>query len=367
MNVSLEEISTWNKDDVIYVDTRGEIAYNHGHIDGAVALEKVADVEDKLPLDATKKYVVYCTYGKNSKPIADELRDKGYDAYNLEGGFRAWLLAYATGYDEDELLRYDRQIILPQIGSEGQKKLKNAKVLIVGAGGLGSPVALYLAGAGIGQIGIMDADNVSMTNLQRQIAFNETMIDENKAEAIKKVLEKLNSKIRVQAYKEFLTPDNAERIISDYDFVIDGVDNFETKFLINDTCVLLKKPFCHAGILRFEGQVMTYVPGKSSCYRCIFEEIPDKGSIPNCSEAGVIGAMAGTIGSIQALEAIKYFTGAGELLTNRMFVFDALSMNTRIAKLPKGNANCRVCGEHADIINIKENREEYLIEGCSVK
>ena len=366
MNVSLEEISTWNKDDVIYVDTRGEIAYNHGHIDGAVALEKVADVEDKLPLDVTKKYVVYCTYGKNSKPIADGLSDKGYDAYNLEGGFRAWLLANATNYDEDELLRYDRQIILPQIGSEGQLKLKNAKVLIIGCGGLGSPVALYLAGAGIGKIGLVDADGVSMTNLQRQIAFNETMIDENKAEATKKVLEKLNGKIEVVAYKELFTPANAERLVSDYDFIIDGVDNFETKFLINDTCVLLKKPFCHAGILRFEGQVMTYVPGKSSCYRCIFEEIPDRGSIPNCSEAGVIGAMAGVIGSIQALEAVKYFTGAGELLTNRMLVFDGLSMNTRIAKLPNGNVNCRVCGEHADIKSIKENKDEYRMGSCSM-
>ncbi|MCR5797244.1 MAG: molybdopterin-synthase adenylyltransferase MoeB [Eubacterium sp.] len=366
MNISINDLRGWNREDIVFVDVRGEISYNHGHVDGAVSLEDVAMADEVIPLDKTKKYVVYCTYGKNSEPFVKALRDAGYDAYNLEGGFREWLRQNAENYDEDELIRYDRQIILPQIGSEGQLKLKNAKVLIVGAGGLGSPAALYLAGAGIGQIGIVDADNVSMTNLQRQIAFNETMLGENKAAAAKKVLERLNSKIKIVTYSEFLTPSNAERIISEYDFVVDGVDNFETKFLINDTCVLLKKPFTHAGILRFDGQVMTYVPGESSCYRCIFEEIPDKGSVPNCSEAGVIGAMAGTIGSIQALEVIKYFTGAGELLTNKMLVFDGLTMNTRIVKLPNKNPNCRVCGEYADIKGIKENAGEYTMEGCAL-
>ena len=172
-------------------------------------------------------------------------------------------------------------------------------------------------------IGLMDADAVSLSNLQRQIIFSESMVDRNKAESAKQVLEHLNSGIQVKAYKEFITPQNAEEIISEYDFVIDAVDNFEAKFLINDACVLAGKPFCHAGILRFQGQVMTYVPdGKCTCYRCIFEEIPDPSSVQNCSQAGVIGAMAGIIGSVQALEAVKYFTGAGELLTNKMYVTD---------------------------------------------
>ena len=152
---------------------------------------------------------------------------------------------------------------------------------------------------------------------------------------------------------------------SEYDFIIDAADNFETKFLINDTCVLLKKSFCHAGILGFQGQVMTYVPGNSPCYRCIFEEIPEKSSIPNCSQAGVIGAMAGIIGSIQALEAIKYFTGAGELLTNRMFVLDGLSMSSRIVELPNKNIYCRVCGKNADIISVVKNQLEYTMNSCS--
>lgn len=169
---------------------------------------------------------------------------------------------------------------------DGQLKLKNAKVLIIGAGGLGAPAALYLAGAGVGTIGLMDADAVSLSNLQRQIIFSESMVDQNKAESAKQVLEHLNSGIQVKAYKEFITPQNAEEIISEYDFVIDAVDNFEAKFLINDACVLAGKPFCHAGILRFQGQVMTYVPdGKCTCYRCIFEEIPDSSSVQNCSQA----------------------------------------------------------------------------------
>ena len=246
-------------------------------------------------------------------------------------------------------------------------KLKKAKVLIVGAGGLGAPASMYLAGAGIGQIGLMDADFVSLTNLQRQIVFNETMIHKNKAKTTKEVLEKMNSRIVIKAYDEFLTPFNAEKVVSEYDFIIDAADNFETKFLINDICVLLKKPFCHAGILKFQGQVMTWVPGNSPCYRCIFEEIPEKSSIPNCSEAGIVGAMAGIIGSIQALEAIKYFTGAGELLVGRMFVLDGLSMNSRIVKFPNKNVHCRVCGKNADIRSVMENKTEYAMNLCRIE
>ncbi|MCM1507696.1 MAG: HesA/MoeB/ThiF family protein [Ruminococcus flavefaciens] len=246
--------------------------------------------------------------------------------------------------DNEELDRYSRQIILSQVGTDGQRKLKNAKVLIIGAGGLGSPAAMYLAGAGIGTIGIMDADIVSVSNLQRQIMHNTENTGLNKAESAKLTLQKLNDKVTVKAYPYFLTAENAEQTISEYDFIIDAVDNFETKFLINDTCVLLKKPFCHAGIIGFEGQVMTYVSGNAPCYRCIFEEIPEHGMIPNCSQAGIIGAVAGIIGSIQALEAIKYILNIGELLTGKMLIIDGLSMKTRIAKFSVRNKNCKVCG-----------------------
>ena len=257
-----------------------------------------------------------------------------------------------------ELERYDRQMILTQVGSEGQKKLKKARILIVGAGGLGSPAALYLAGAGVGTIGIMDADDVNVSNLHRQIIHSIERVGMNKAESAKTAIAQQNELVQVKTYPFFLTAENAEEIISAYDFVIDAADNFETKFLINDTCVLLGKPFCHAGVLQFQGQIMTYVPGEYPCFRCVFEEIPEKGTVPNCSQAGIIGAMAGMIGSIQALEAIKYILGAGELLTGKMMVFDGLTMRTRVVPFEKKNESCRVCGKK-QIQSVKENAGEY--------
>lgn len=266
--------------------------------------------------------------------------------------------------DTEEVKRYDRQMVLPQVGSEGQKKLKNFRVLIVGAGGLGSPAAFYLAGAGVGTIGIVDADTVSISNLQRQIVHNMETEHINKAESAKLSLQKLNDRIDIRAYPYALTAENAEEIISQYDFIIDAVDNFETKFLINDVCVLMEKAFCHAGILQFQGQVMTYVPGNNPCYRCVFEEMPKSGSIPNCSQAGIIGAAAGIIGSIQALEVVKYLLGAGELLIGKIFVLDGLSMRTRLVCYNNKNESCRVCGRHRTITNIRENADEYIRKSC---
>lgn len=240
--------------------------------------------------------------------------------------------------------RYARQVIIPEIGPDGQKKLAAAKVLIVGAGGLGTPVALYLAGAGIGTIGIADADEVSISNLHRQVIHPESRTGINKAESAKLSMLALNNEVNVITYPYFLTKANIADIIAQYDFVIDCVDNFETKFLINDTCVELEKPFCHGGVIRFHGQVLTYVPGKGPCYRCIFEDVPAEGDVPNNADVGVVGPAVGVIGSVQALEAIKYLTGAGDLLTGRMFVFDGLSMTSRIAKFPKASIWCPACG-----------------------
>lgn len=350
-------------DSYIYVDVRSEIEYQHGHIKNAVYWDSSNDII----FPENKKLIVYCTYGKNSIPFVEKLKMRGFDAYNLSGGYREWLINNSEELDYEEISRYDRQIILTQVGIDGQKKLKNAKVLIVGAGGLGSPVALYLVGAGIGTIGIMDADKVSISNLQRQIIHSTENISLNKAESAKQTLEKLNDKIKVKVYPHLLTTENAEEMISQYDFVIDASDNFETKFLINDACVLLKKPFSHAGIIRFEGQVMTYVPGKNPCCRCIFEEIPEQGVIPNCSQAGIIGAVAGIIGSIQALEAIKYLLEIGELLTGKILIFDGLSMKTRIAEFPMKNKRCRVCGDDPDIKNIKDNAERYTFSVCGLQ
>ncbi len=240
--------------------------------------------------------------------------------------------------------RYARQMIITEIGPEGQEKLSSARVLIIGAGGLGTPCALYLAGAGIGTIGIADADEVSVSNLHRQVMHPFSRVGVNKAESAKASMLALNEEVNVVTYPYFLTPDNIQDIINDYDFVIDCVDNFETKFLINDTCVKLRKPFCHGGVIRFNGQVMTYVPGQGPCYRCIFEDVPAEGDVPNNADVGVTGPAVGVIGSIQALEAIKYITGIGELLTGRMLVFDGLTMETRIAKFPKASIWCPACG-----------------------
>ncbi|MCQ2508800.1 MAG: HesA/MoeB/ThiF family protein [Dorea sp.] len=256
--------------------------------------------------------------------------------------------------------RYERQMLMPEIGMEGQKKLREAKVLIVGAGGLGCPAAIYLAGAGVGTIGLVDNDEVSITNLHRQVLHTPKTLGVNKAESAKQAIEAFTSDTKVITYPYFITPDNAEEIIRDYDFVIDAVDNFETKFLVNDTCVLLEKPFCHAGITRFNGQALTWVPGMDiPCCRCIFEEIPEKGSVPNCSVVGVCGPAVGVLGCVQALEAIKYITGAGQLLTGRMFVFDGLTMKCRLAKFPQKSESCRVCGPEANIKSVKENYQEY--------
>ena len=255
--------------------------------------------------------------------------------------------------------RYERQMILPEVGKDGQKKLRSARVLIIGAGGLGSPAALYLAGAGIGTIGIADADTVSLSNLHRQIVHTTDRVGQNKAESAKVSLEKLNDDVKVIVYPYSVTPENIGEMIREYDFVIDAVDNFPARFLINDACVIAGKPFCHGGILGFRGQVMTYVPGRGPCYRCIFEEIPEPGSVPSCRQTGVIGPTVGVIGCIQALEAVKYILGVGKLLTGKMYIFDGLTMKTRIAEFPEPSKTCRVCGADKDIWDVKLNHREY--------
>lgn len=345
MDITVQQLKAMPAGDCFYIDIRSESAYRNGHIPGAVYWDCADQNLEGFPKD--KKLIVYCTYGENSIAVTEKLRQRGFDACNLSGGYREWLLHHFEELSPEEVRRYDRQMILPEVGTEGQKKLKKSKVLVVGAGGLGSPAAVYLAGAGVGTIGIMDADTVNISNLQRQILHNIETEHMNKAESAKMALQKLNDTIEIKVYPYALTADNAEKVIGEYDFVIDAVDNFETKFLINDTCVLTKKAFCHAGILRFEGQVMTYVPGNYPCYRCVFEEIPERGLVPGCSQAGIIGAVAGVIGSIQALEAIKYLLGVGELLTGKIFVLDGLSMGTRLVPVHKKNERCRVCGSVA--------------------
>lgn len=249
----------------------------------------------------------------------------------------------------EELERYSRHLILKEIGYKGQKKLKDSKVLIIGAGGLGAPAAMYLAAAGVGMIGIADADVVDLSNLQRQIIHTTKDIGIPKVVSASETMKSINPNVEVATYHEFLYSSNIRTVIRGYDFVLDGTDNFAAKFLINDACVMEKIPFSHAGIIRFRGQLMTVIPGESPCYRCAFKEPPPKGAVPTCREAGVIGAMAGVIGSLQALEAVKYITGAGELLTGKLLTFDALTMKFHTVKLPPRGEGCAVCKEHPDI------------------
>ncbi len=241
--------------------------------------------------------------------------------------------------------RYSRQILLDKVGKAGQEKLLESRVLIVGAGGLGSPAALYLASAGVGHIGIMDDDHVDLTNMQRQIIHSSESIGIPKVLSAKKRIGMLNPDVRVSALQERLQEDNAKDIFENYDFILDATDNFEAKFLINDTCVALKKPFSYGGIQEFQGQLMTFVPGEGPCYRCIFEEPPEDGVIPTCREVGVIGCMAGIIGTLQSMEAVKYLLGIGDLLTGKLLTVDALTMEFRQVRFTKKNPECPVCGK----------------------
>lgn len=252
----------------------------------------------------------------------------------------------------EQLERYARHIILKDVGVRGQKKLLESKVLIIGAGGLGSPAALYLAAAGVGTIGIADADNVDLSNLQRQVIHTTADIGKPKVDSAKETMEAINPDVNVVTYHEFLYSENIAEIVKGYDFVLDGTDNFAAKFLINDACVMQGVPFCHAGIIRFEGQLMTWVPGADvPCYRCVFHEPPPKDAVPTCRQAGVIGAMAGVIGCLQAMEAIKYITGAGELLTGHILVYNALENEFRKIRIPRDN-HCAVCGDAPTITEL---------------
>ena len=259
-------------------------------------------------------------------------------------------------FSEEQLERYSRHIILAEVGVKGQEKIMQAKVLIIGVGGLGSPAALYLAAAGCGTIGLVDGDCVEVSNLQRQVIHFTPDIGKPKVISAKEKIEKINPEVKVNTYKERVFARNITDIIKDYDFIIDGTDNFPAKFLINDACVFSKKPFSHGGILKFDGQTMTYLPKISACYRCVFGTLPPKGAVPSCSQAGILGAIAGMLGTIQAAEALKYFVQKGELLTNRLLIFDALNMNFRTVKIRK-NPECPVCGDKPTITKLIDQEQ----------
>jgi molybdopterin-synthase adenylyltransferase len=263
---------------------------------------------------------------------------------------------------EEQVNRYSRHILLPEVGGKGQQKIGRAGVLIVGAGGLGSPVAFYLAAAGIGTLGVIDADRVDLSNLQRQVIHHTDDLGRPKVDSAKAKILALNPHVQVDSYQATLTAENALEIIGRYDIVVDGVDNFPAKFLINDACYFAGKPLVHGGILRFDGRVFTILPGKTACYRCVFKEPPPPGMVASCQEAGVIGALAGVIGTIQATEVLKLILGKGRLLTDRLLDYDARITRFREITIKK-NPNCPLCGDHPEITKLFEHDADV----CAIK
>ncbi|MCK5657637.1 MAG: molybdopterin-synthase adenylyltransferase MoeB [Deltaproteobacteria bacterium] len=259
-------------------------------------------------------------------------------------------------FTEEQILRYSRHIILPEVGGKGQKKLLSARILLVGMGGLGSPAVLYLAAAGVGTLGLVDFDVVELSNLQRQVIHTMEDLGKPKVKSAKETIEAINPDVTVHEYGQRATSEIITEIISDYDLVLDGCDNFPTRFLVNDACVLTGKTNLYGAVFRFEGQVSVFAPNQGPCYRCLIPEMPPPGAVPSCQEAGVLGVLPGIIGLIQATEAIKLIVGIGKPLIGRLLLFDALDMELREVKLQR-NPDCPACGENADLTELRDYQE----------
>ena len=336
------------------VDVREQHEWDAGHIPGAqhLPLAKVAEAAAERLADRRERIVVHCAAGVRSAVAAYQLQQLGYaNVASMAGGFNAWHrlgLPVEAPLSAPQMERYSRHLLIPEVGVEGQRKLLRAKVLLVGAGGLGSPAAYYLAAAGVGTLGIVDSDVVDATNLQRQILHSTDRLGQPKVDSAKRTLEALNPDVTVVPYRERLTAENIDRIITEYDVIVDGADNFPTRYLLNDASVKWWKPVVHGSIYRFEGQVTVFKPFEGPCYRCLFHEPPPPELAPSCAEAGVLGVLPGVIGTIQANEVIKLLLGTGEPLIGRYLLFDALDATFREVKLRR-DPDCPVCGEHPTI------------------
>jgi adenylyltransferase/sulfurtransferase len=348
----------------VLLDVREKEEYREGHLERAVSLPRgflEIKVESTVP-DKSTPIVAYCAGGVRSLLAAKVMKEMGYqNVISMAGGYSAWKTAgYKWTQDrqftQEQLTRYSRHFLLPEVGEEGQAKLLDAKVLLVGAGGLGSPSTYYLAAAGVGTLGIIDNDVVDLSNLQRQILHTNDRIGMPKTESAKLTIQALNPDVRVVTYQEKLTSQNVMRIIKDYDVIVDGCDNFATRYLVNDACFMAKKPNVHGSIFQFEGQATVFYPGKGPCYRCLYPEPPPPEMAPSCAEAGVLGVLPGLVGVIQALETIKLILGKGDSLVGRLLHFNTLTMETTSLKLKQDPA-CPLCGENPtlhDLIDYEE-------------
>ena len=346
------------------LDVREREEYREGHLEGSVPLPRgflEMRIEEAVP-DKRTPIVAYCAGGVRSLIAARTLKEMGYEnVTSMSGGYTAWKNAgYKWVADRqftpEQITRYARHFTLPEVGEAGQAKLLDAKVLCVGAGGLGSPVALYLAAAGVGTIGIADHDTVDMSNLQRQILHTNDRVGMPKVESAQLTLNALNPDVNVVQFKERLSSENVMRIIDGFDIVVNGCDNFPTRYLINDACIMAKKTLVDGSIFQFEGQVTVVDPTEGPCYRCLFPEPPPPGMAPSCAEAGVLGVLPGLVGCVQALEVIKIILGAGNPLVGRMMHFDTLSSEIRVLKLRK-DPNCLVCSENPKITELIDYEE----------
>jgi sulfur-carrier protein adenylyltransferase/sulfurtransferase len=343
----------------VLLDVRERDEYREGHLDGAVSLPRgflEIRVEEAIP-DKKTPIVAYCAGGTRSLIAGRTLKEMGYEnVISMSGGFGSWKNAGLPWtkdrqWTQDQAVRYSRHFLLPEVGEQGQAKLLDAKVLLIGAGGLGSPTAYYLAAAGVGTIGLVDHDVVDLSNLQRQILHTNDRIGMPKIESAEKTLKALNPDIKIVGYQERLSRENVERIFADYDIIVNGCDNFPTRYLVNDACVFMKKPLVDGSIFQFEGQATVFKPFEGPCYRCLFPEPPPPGMAPSCAEAGVLGVLPGLVGCVQALETIKLILGVGRPLVGRMIHFDTLSMEVRTLKLRR-DPNCVVCSDHPTVTEL---------------
>jgi sulfur-carrier protein adenylyltransferase/sulfurtransferase len=360
----VNDLLTNNGKSHVILDVRESDEWRQGHLAGAVPLPRgflEIKVETAIP-DKNTPIIAYCAGGVRSLLAGKMLKEMGYqNVTSMTGGYNAWKnggfkWVQDFQYTPEQLIRYSRHFLLPEVGEDGQAKLLQARVLMVGAGGLGSPSAYYLAAAGVGTIGIIDNDVVDISNLQRQILHANDRVGMPKVESAKKTLEGLNPDVKVIPYQAKLTSENIMEILKEYDLVVDGCDNFPTRYLVNDACVLAGKPNVHGSIFQFEGQATVFYPGKGPCYRCLYPEPPPAEMAPSCAEAGVLGVLPGLIGTIEALEAIKIILGKGDSLIGRLLCFNTLTMEINDLKLRR-DSNCPLCGDHPTIHELIDYEE----------